>query len=64
MKINYFDSVKDYPEMQPYDQTFHFEKDYNPKLKRDDMKYTQVSWRRESAHEHSHQVTLAKHACV
>lgn len=40
--INYFNTQKTYPQASSYNQTFRFDADYNPKLKRDDMKYSQV----------------------
>ena len=39
---NYFNSSKTHPEPSLYDQTFHFNANYNQKLKREDMQHTQV----------------------
>jgi hypothetical protein len=41
-RIDFFNNNKTHPEASSYDQTFRFQTGYNPKLKREDMQYTQV----------------------
>lgn len=40
--VDYFNNHRTHPESSSYDQIFHYQAGYNPKLKREDMQHTQV----------------------